>query len=119
MQDFIDWLEDDFDTVSTMTVVFEYQSYINSSIDEELFSLEEAKSCRDLLQSWDEVLGLLDFTLLTDTVEIPGMIQKLALERYDAKLAKNWAEADTIRDEIAAAGWKMIDEKDGWRLEKI
>jgi cysteinyl-tRNA synthetase len=50
MQEFIEKLENDFDTVSAMTVVFQYQSYINSGIDDELFSLEEGKSLIELLK---------------------------------------------------------------------
>jgi cysteinyl-tRNA synthetase len=120
MQDFIEQLEDDFDTVSAMTIVFEFQSYVNSGIDDGLFSLEEAKSLVDLMQSWDEVIGILDFSLLEDTKEIPGEITKLALDRLDAKIAKNWWEADRIRDELTTKWWKMIDEKnDGWRVEKV
>ncbi len=90
MQEFIEKLENDFDTVSAMTVVFEYQSYINSGIDDELFSLEEGKSLIDLLKSWDEVLGLLDFSLLDSNIEIPEDITRLALDSVDAKIAKNW-----------------------------
>lgn len=120
MQAFIEKLEDDFDTVSAMTVVYEYQGYVNSGIDETLFSSEEAKSLVDLLRSWDEVLGILDFSLLESSLEIPEEITKLALDRVDAKLAKNWWEADRIRDELTSLGWKMIDEKDGgWRVEKL
>lgn len=118
MQEFIEKLEDDFDTVSAMTTVFELQGYVNSGIDDETFSLEEAKSLRDILKSWNEVLGILDFTLL-ESETLPEDIQKLALDRYDAKIAKNWADADKIRDELAAKWYKMIDEKDGWRVEKI
>lgn len=101
MQEFIEKLEDDFDTVSAMTTVFELQGYVNSGIDDETFSLEEAKSLRDILKSWNEVLGILDFTLL-ESETLPEDIQKLALDRYDAKIAKNWAEADKIRDELTA-----------------
>jgi cysteinyl-tRNA synthetase len=90
MQAFIEKLEDDFDTVSAMTVVYEYQGYVNSGIDETLFSSEEAKSLVDLLRSWDEVLGILDFSLLESSLEIPEEIKKLALDRVDSKLAKNW-----------------------------
>ena len=90
MQEFIEKLENDFDTVSARTVVFEYQSYINSGIDDELFSLEEGKSLIDLLKSWDEVLGILDFSLLDSKIEIPEEITQLALDRVDAKIAKNW-----------------------------
>ncbi len=119
MQSFIEKLEDDFDTVSAMTVVFEYQSYINSGIDGETFSLEEAKSLMDLLVSWNEVIGILDFSVMQKS-EIPDTITTLALDRIEAKNAKNWGEADRIRDELTALGWKMIDEHGGkWRVEKI
>jgi len=118
MQEFVSKLEDDFDTVSAMTIVFEFQGYVNSGIDDEIFSLEEAKSLRDILSSWNEVLAILDFTLL-ESETLPEDIEKLALDRYDAKIAKNWAEADRIRDELASLGWKMIDEKDWWKVEKI
>ncbi len=120
MQDFLECLEDDFDTNSAMAILFEFQSYINSGIDEEIFSVEEAKSLVDLLRSWNEVLAIFDFSLLENTETIPEEITKLALDRLDAKLAKNWWEADRIRDELAVQWWKMIDEAGGkWRVEKI
>ncbi len=118
MQEFVDKLEDDFDTVSAMTIVFEFQGYVNSGIDEELFSPLEARSLVDLMRSWNEVIGIFDFSLL-ESESLPADIQALALDRYDAKMAKNWAEADRIRDELASKWWKMIDEKNGWRVEKI
>jgi len=119
MQSFVEKLEDDIDTVSAMTIVFEYQSYINSGIDGGLFSLEEAKSIMNLLESWNTVIDILDFAL-TEKTEIPENITLLSLERLEAKHTKNWAEADRIRDELATLGWKMIDEAGGaWRVEKI
>ena len=119
MQDFLEKLEDDFDTNSAMTIVWEYQSYINSGIDEVIFSLEEAKSLVDLLRSWDQVIAILDFTLL-ESENIPENISKLAEARSLAKNLKDWKEADSLRDEIVSLGWKMIDEADGkWRVEKV
>lgn len=118
MQEFVEKLENDFDTVSAMTIVFEFQGYVNSGIDNELFSLEEAKSLVDIMRSWNEVINILDFSLL-DSEDIPTDITELALSRYDAKIAKNYREADRIRDELVSLGWKMIDEKDGWRVERI
>jgi cysteinyl-tRNA synthetase len=111
-------LEDDFDTNMALTILFEFQSYVNSWIDEELFSLEEAKSLIDLLRSWNEVLAIFDFNLL-ESEDIPEWIQILAIERVQAKAEKNWGEADRIRDELTTLGWKMIDEAGGkWRIEK-
>lgn len=119
MQDFIEKLEDDFDTNMALTIVFEFQSYVNTGIDEELFSLEETKSLIDLLKSWNEVLAIFDFDLL-ESEQIPKEIEALAIERANAKIEKNWWEADRIRDELASLGWKMIDEAGGkWHLEKI
>lgn len=120
MQDFIEKIEDDFNTLDAMTIVFEYQSYINSGIDESLFSPEEAKSLIDLLRSWNEVIAIIDFSLLEQSQEIPEEITKLALDRIDAKIGKNWWEADKIRDKILSEWWKMIDEAGGkWRVEKV
>lgn len=118
MQDFLEKIEDDFDTNSTMKIVWEYQSYINTGIDDAMFSLEEAKSLVDLMRSWDSVLGILDFSLLEGD-SVPEAIEKLAEARMLAKTLKDWKEADRLRDEILSIGWKMIDEKDGWRVEKV
>ena len=44
-------------------------------------------------------------------------IDKLVLARYEAKKAKNFGEADRIRDELKAMGIEVLDAKDGatWR----
>jgi hypothetical protein len=42
----------------------------------------------------------------------------LAEARARARAAKDYAAADALRDELAAAGWSVVDEPDGgWRLE--
>ena len=38
--------------------------------------------------------------------------------RAAARKAKNWAESDRLRDEIAAKGWRVKDSKDGQTVEK-
>jgi hypothetical protein len=42
----------------------------------------------------------------------------LAEKRQSARSAKNWAESDRLRDEIAAHGWTIQDSKDGYTLVK-
>jgi cysteinyl-tRNA synthetase len=119
MQDFIEKLEDDFDTVSAMTVVFDYQGYVNSGIDEGLLSSEEAKSLVDLLRSWNEVLAILDLSLLESGQTTPTEIQILLDERALAKSVKDYRRGDEIRDMITKMGYRIIDEKDGARVEKL
>jgi cysteinyl-tRNA synthetase len=50
---------------------------------------------------------------------IPPEINALAEKRLAARAAKDFATADTLRKELAAAGWSMLDRKDGWSLEPI
>jgi hypothetical protein len=45
-------------------------------------------------------------------------VVSLAEARARARAAKDFAVADALRDELAAAGWTVVDEPDGgWRLE--
>ena len=36
-----------------------------------------------------------------------------------ARAAKDWAESDRLRDELAAAGWAVKDSKSGQHLSRI
>lgn len=51
--------------------------------------------------------------------EVPAAITALAEKRWAAKQAKDWPAADALRKEIAAAGWSMLDRKDGYSLEPL
>ncbi len=46
--------------------------------------------------------------------EVLDLMQK----RLQARLNKNWAESDKLRDEIGARGWTVQDSKDGSKLVK-
>ena len=50
---------------------------------------------------------------------VPAAITTLADKRWAAKQAKDWAGADALRKELAAAGWSMLDGKDGYKLEPL
>jgi cysteinyl-tRNA synthetase len=49
--------------------------------------------------------------------EAPTAVTALAEKRWAAKQAKDFATADALRKELAAAGWSMLDRKDGYSLE--
>jgi cysteinyl-tRNA synthetase len=50
--------------------------------------------------------------------DVPPDIVRLAEERTAARTAKDFAQADTLRDRIAEAGWTVVDEPGGYRLER-
>ena len=45
--------------------------------------------------------------------ELASKVESLISVRRDARAAKNWAESDRIRDELAAMGIALKDNKDG------
>ncbi len=48
----------------------------------------------------------------------PQPVLALAERRHAARAQRDWAQADALRDEIAALGWQVHDTPDGPRLEK-
>ena len=47
----------------------------------------------------------------------PREVQELAAQRAALRAAKDYQGADVLRDRIASAGWEVVDEPGGWRLE--
>jgi len=65
------------------------------------------------------ILGAIPGVIETPKADVPAAITALADRRWAAKQAKDWAGADALRKELAAAGWSMLDGKDGYRLEPL
>ena len=60
-------------------------------------------------------------TLSSDIARTSASVQELIVSRLDARKAKNWAESDRIRDELAAMGIAIKDNKDGttsWEVRR-
>jgi cysteinyl-tRNA synthetase len=80
------------------------------------------KDAAAALAGFNRVLRALGLTLpeeAADGVEIPEAIRALAEIRWQARLAKNWAESDNLRNDLAAQGWLVKDGKDGYTLEAL
>ena len=66
-----------------------------------------------------DILGLNLYVEKTEEKQsIPENITKLAELRWQAKLNKNWADADKFRNEITELGYIIIDTKDGYKIER-
>jgi len=73
-----------------------------------------------LLKSSANLLGLLQQTrserlasTLTEAEIDPAKIDAIVADRVAARRAKNWVESDRLRDELAALGVAIKDNKDG------
>jgi cysteinyl-tRNA synthetase len=97
-------LADDFNTPQALTAA---HAWINEA------NRREGVGDADLR----EMLGVFGLDNLLDAAEGPPQeLVDLAQQREDARAAKDWAEADRLRDEIAAARWTVRDGPDGPEL---
>jgi cysteinyl-tRNA synthetase len=51
-------------------------------------------------------------------IDIPAEILALAEQRLAVRQAKDWAQSDVLRDQLAAQGWTIKDSKDGYELSQ-
>lgn len=80
-------------------------------------SADEAADARGGLHFMLEALGIvLPLVLEEVAADVPTDIQSLAQKRWDAKQAKDWATADTLRKQLEAAGWLIKDSKEGFTV---
>jgi cysteinyl-tRNA synthetase len=87
-----------------------------------IFTLVNRKAGEADLTSFDRAMFALGLDLKTPEpakAEAPAPIAALAAKRWAAKAAKDFATADALRKELAAAGWSMLDRKDGYSLEPL
>lgn len=88
----------------------------------ELWTLLKNPPSRDIYDAAmraDKVLALsLDKCDEKKDDDVPADIRDIAERRFAARRAKNWAESDALRAELAEKGWSVADSKDGYSLKK-
>jgi cysteinyl-tRNA synthetase len=90
-------LDDDFNTPDALALFHDWRS----------------RGLAADLRAGLEIFGL---GSLAERAEAPAEIVELAEARQRARAAKDFAEADRLRDEIAARGWEVRDVASGFEL---
>jgi cysteinyl-tRNA synthetase len=110
-------MDDDLNTAKALGVVFDLVRALNRAVQEG--SMAETAALYAALDSMGEELALwrkADFfkTLGSgrDGRPAPEEIEKLVAARSEARAARNWAEADRLRDELLARG-VLLEDKAG------
>ena len=107
---FTEVMDDDFNTADAVSVIFELVRDVNAAVSPAADpSKALASACRDIFMELCGVLGI-PFGQAEDLDS--GIEEKIAA-RQAARKAKNWAEADRIRDELKAAGIILEDTPQG------
>ena len=79
--------------------------------------LEKADKKREELKKQAVAAG--QFTIVSESGESDPAVEAKIMARQDAKKARNFAEADRIRDELKAAGIEVTDIPHGAKWKRI
>jgi cysteinyl-tRNA synthetase len=101
---FYDALAEDFNTAKALAALYDWIAGANR--------LDRPAGRDDLT----DMLGVLGLERLVEQREAPANALQLAARRDDARRAKDWAEADRLRDELRALGWEVRDGPQGPEL---
>ena len=114
VEPFRDAMDDDFDTPAALAYVFELVRDANVALDEGL--RETAATCFATVQ---ELAGVLGIEVHAEAPQADAEIDALVAAREAARGAKDWAEADRLRDELSGRGIVVEDTPRGpeWRRE--
>jgi len=133
-QNFEEALDDDLNISAALGFLFESISETNRAMDEDKL---DAKAAAAWLNWWERINHVLRLEpgeprprlLVAQTGElrlsgtlvaekIPAEVTRLAKERAQARLAKDFKKSDELRNELSARGWEMRDTKDGYTITR-
>jgi cysteinyl-tRNA synthetase len=117
---FTEALTDDLNTAAGLAAVFDLVRALNTAMDEGRFGTGDAARAKDAFERFDRVLGVIalrraeDAQPPVDAAEIERLIEA----RQAARRGRNFAEADRIRDDLAARGILLEDGAGGTRWKR-
>jgi len=112
---FTEAMDEDLNVAGAWGHVFEWVRTTNKALAENTFSSGSAAAA---LASWEKLDSVLGLSKNESATEAPAEIQQLMAARQDARRAKNFAEADKLRDELKLRGWVIEDTPKGPRVKR-
>ena len=113
---FDDSMDDDLNIGIALASLFDFVREVNNLLDANMVSKEEAAEVGGLMMQFDEVLGVIGKVEVEEA--LPAEVDALVQKREEARKAKNWKEADAIRQQLKAMGIVLEDTAQGVRLYK-
>jgi cysteinyl-tRNA synthetase len=113
-------LEHDLNTAAALAAVFDLVRDMNAAIDAHQIGTADAELVRDAMEGFDRVLGVVALRRAEDaSPPLPvGEIERMIEERRSARLRRDFAAADRIRQELADRGILLEDNPGGTRWKK-
>ena len=116
--DFIDAMDDDFNTPDAIKVFFNVATASNKMIADRSLSKKGAENIMEMLRGFDKVFGILPEDESSDD-SMDSVMQILMDVRTELRKRKAYDLADMIRDRLTDAGIQLEDSSDGMKWKKI
>src|SRR6266404_5399598 len=111
--EFDDALDDDLNISAALGFLFETIRETNRAMDGNKL---DSKAAARRLNWWNRINQTLNFE--GEGAELPDEVARLAEERSQARLAKDFRKSDELRDKLNALGWEARDTKDGQKITR-
>ena len=108
---FVAGMDDDLNTAPALGAVFDYVRDANTKIDAGEFLEGNRQAAAEVLDLFDSIFDVLDAE--TAGKMPPEEIERLIDERVQARMTRNFARADEIRDELQRQGVILEDSREG------
>ena len=115
LKQFADTLNEDLNVAGAWGVVFEWVRETNRRLDEKALAAPAAAAA---LAAWEKVDSVLGIGAPRE-VEVPAEVSALVEARQAARKARDFKQADAIRDELKAKGWVLEDTPKGPRAKPL
>ncbi|NMO97535.1 cysteine--tRNA ligase [Paenibacillus lemnae] len=115
LNEFHQKMQDDFNTPDAITAMFQWAAEANQLLQQPSIPAEDLAFVLDAFEEMNAVLRVVEIQaeeLLDEEIE------QLIHERSEARINKNWARADEIRDLLAEKGIILEDTAQGMRWRR-
>jgi len=114
---FSEALADDLNVSEALSALFGLLRDANKMLDDGICNKAEAGAVLAQFRDFNQVVDVFNFDAQADLV--PDDIMAMAEKRQLARKNKDFATADTMRDELKARGWFIEDSPNGWRVKPL
>ncbi len=108
-------LDDDLNISGALGVVFTMVRDVNRAMTQQQLSATAAQQVSALMQRFDTVLGLLEPAAQEDDKQAEALLQ----QRQEARQQRDFARADTLREQLGELGYTVEDTPQGSRLKRL
>ena len=108
-------MDDDLNTAAALAAVHDMVREVNTAMANASLTEDDQTTILDAISKFDSVLGIFG---AEESGILDTEIEELIAERQAARLSRDFARSDEIRDELAEKGIILEDTKDGMRWKR-